>query len=276
MMYDLRFMIHKSVFINHSFLNNMVHMMNNKTENILLQVNNLTVNYGSVVALSDASFYVKQGEIVAMIGPNGAGKSTALKAICGLLPAINGEIKEGEILFSGESIKNMQTYDLVHKGLSIVPEFRRLFTSMTVLENLEMGAYIKKDKQNISESIERVYKVFPILKERLKQKAGSLSTGEQQILAIGRALMLEPKLLLLDEPSVGLSPNYAELVFEKLKEINSNGTTILLVEQNAYTALEYAHRGYVFQIGKIFLEDTGQNLLNNDEVKKSFLGELSA
>ncbi len=258
----------------------MVQMMNNNKK--ILEVNNLTVNYGTIEALNDAAFYVNKSEIVAMIGPNGAGKSTALKALCGLLPASNGEIKSGEILFSGESIKNIPTYTLVYKGLSIVPEFRRLFTSMTVLENLEMGAYILVSElmgfgvknSLVDERMKKVFEVFPILKERRKQKAGSLSTGEQQVLAIGRALMLEPELLLLDEPSVGLSPNFTELVFEKLKEINSNGTAILLVEQNAYTALEYAHRGYVFQIGKIFLEDTAKNLLNNDKVRKSFLGEI--
>ena len=234
---------------------------------MLLEVKNLTVYYDTVLALDDISLSVNEGEIVTMIGPNGAGKSTALKAICGLIKHISGKI-----LFRGENINGNQPYQLVEKGLCLVPEGRRVFSSMTVLENLEMGAYTRGDKKAVKEDIDRVFSLFPVLKERQKQRAGTLSSGEQQILAIGRALMLKPKLLLLDEPSLGLSPNYVDIVFEKIKEINRGGTTILLVEQNARMALEYADRGYVFEIGKITFEDNAKNLLKNDEVKKSFLG----
>jgi len=235
---------------------------------VLLEVKNLTVYYDTVLALDDISLSVKEGEIVAMIGPNGAGKSTALKAICGLIKP-----RSGEILFQGENIKGNQPYQMVEKGLCLVPEGRRVFTSMTVLENLGMGAYTRNDKSAVQDDIDRVFSLFPILKERQRQRAGTLSSGEQQMLAIGRALMLKPKLLLLDEPSLGLSPNYMDIVFEKVKEINKDGTTILLVEQNARMALEYADRGYVFEIGKIAFEDSAKNLLENDEVKRSFLGE---
>ncbi len=234
----------------------------------LLEVKYLSVNYGTVEALKEISFTVNEDEIVALIGPNGAGKSTALKTICGLLTP-----RSGEILFKGEKINGKQPYQLVEKKLCLVPEGRKVFTSMTILENLEMGAYTRDDKKSIKEDIDKVFRLFPVLKERPKQKAGTLSSGEQQMLAIGRALMLKPKLLLLDEPSLGLSPNYINIVFEKIKKINKEGTTILLVEQNARMALEYADRAYVFRIGEIFLEDTGKNLLKNDEVRKSFLGE---
>jgi branched-chain amino acid transport system ATP-binding protein len=237
---------------------------------VLLEVRNLTAYYDTILALDNISLTVGDGEIVAMIGPNGAGKSTALKAICGLVKP-----KSGEILFRGENINGKQPYQLVEKGLCLVPEGRRVFTSMSVLENLEMGAYTIFSGQSsvVRERIEKVFELFLVLKERRKQRAGTLSSGEQQILAIGRALMLKPKLLLLDEPSLGLSPNYIDTVFEKIKEINREGTTILLVEQNARVALEYADRGYVFQIGEIVLEDKGKNLLMNDKVRKSFLGE---
>ncbi|ODS32497.1 MAG: chain A of ATP binding cassette transporter [Candidatus Scalindua rubra] len=234
---------------------------------MILEVRNLTVYYDSVLALDDISLNVNEGEIVTMIGPNGAGKSTALKAICGLLKP-----QSGEVLFQGENGNGRQPYKLVEKGLCLVPEGRRLFTSMTVLENLEMGAYTKNDKKVFKEDIDKVYNLFPVIKERQKQKAGTLSSGEQQMLAIGRSLLLKPKLLLLDEPSRGLSPNYVNTVFEKIKEININRTTILIVEQNARMALEHADRGYVFEIGKIAFEDKAKNLLENDEVKKSFLG----
>lgn len=234
---------------------------------MLLEVKNLTAYYDLVLALDDISLTVDDDEIVAMIGPNGAGKSTALKAICGLVrPA------SGEILFQEEVINGKQPFELVKKRVCLVPEGRRVFASMSVLENLEMGAFTKNHKSSLKEDFDKVFTLFPVLKERRKQKAGTLSGGEQQMLAIGRALMLEPKLLLLDEPSLGLSPNYVDMVFEKIKEINTNGTTILLVEQNARIALEYSDRGYVFSIGKIALEDTGKNLLEHDEVRKAFLG----
>lgn len=234
---------------------------------MLLEVKNLTVYYDTVLALDNISLNVNEGEIVAMIGPNGAGKSTALKTICGLLTP-----QSGEVLFLGEIINSKQPYQLVKKGLCLVPEGRHVFTSMTVLENLEMGAYTRTDKKTLQRDIDKVFSLFPVLKQRRKQKAGTLSSGEQQMLAIGRALMLKPKLLLLDEPSLGLSPNYVDIVFEKIKQINSEGTTILLVEQNARMALEYADRGYVFEIGKIAFEDKAKNLLGNDEVRKAFLG----
>ena len=233
---------------------------------------NLTARYGAVVALKHVSFEVGEGEIVAMIGPNGAGKSTALNAVSGVLEAGDGTIDAGEIRFRGKSIRGLRTDQLVGEGISLVPEGRRVFPTMTVLENLEMGAFKRKDKAAIQEDIDSVLDLLPQLKNRIKQKAGTLSTGEQQMLAMGRALMLRPKLLLADEPSLGLSPNYLELVFDKLVEINKNGTSILLVEQNASEALEIAHRGYVFSIGEIVLKDSGENLLNDDKVKKAFLG----
>ncbi|OHB48666.1 MAG: ABC transporter ATP-binding protein [Planctomycetes bacterium GWF2_40_8] len=233
----------------------------------MLEVYNLTVYYDSVLALNDISLYVNEGEIVTMIGPNGAGKSTALKAICGLLKP-----ESGVILFQGENINGRQPHQLVERKLCLVPEGRRVFASMTVLENLEMGAFTINNKGKVRDDINKVYGLFPVLKERRRQKAGTLSSGEQQMLAIGRALMLNPRLLLLDEPSLGLSPTYVDIVFEKIKEINNNGTTILIVEQNARMALEHADRGYVFEIGKIAFEDKAKNLLENDEVRKSFLG----
>jgi branched-chain amino acid transport system ATP-binding protein len=237
--------------------------------NRLLEVNNLTVFYGSVRALENASFYVDPGEIVAMIGPNGAGKSTALKAVCGLIPA-----KEGSIQFQGKDIKGSSPDQLVKKGLSLVPEGRRIFSTMTVQENLEMGAFTisSKEKALINERLYQVFGLFPILKERKKQKAGTLSSGEQQMLAIGRALMLEPKLLMLDEPSLGLSPNYVEIVFKKLQEINKAGTAVLLVEQNASKALEICHRGYVFEIGTIALEGRRESLIKDERIRKILIG----
>lgn len=239
---------------------------------MLLEVKNLTARYGAVKALKNVSFNVKEGEIVTMIGPNGAGKSTALNTVSGVLQKKDGTIDSGEILFDGKSIKGLRTDELVSRGISLVPEGRRVFPTMTVLENLQMGAYTRSDKTAVMKDINVVLGLFPHLKDRIKQKAGALSTGEQQMLAMGRALMLEPKLLLADEPSLGLSPNYLELIFDKLIEINKNGTSILLVEQNASEALEIAHRGYVFSVGEIVLEDTGKNLLIDEKVKKAFLG----
>jgi len=235
---------------------------------MLLEVNNLTVYYDSVLALDNISLKINEGEIVALIGPNGAGKSTALKAICGLV-----KLQSGEILFQGKKINGCQPYQLVKQGLCLVPEGRRVFASMNVLENLQMGAYTRNDKKTVQADINKVFSLFPVLKERQKQRAGTLSSGEQQMLAIGRALMLKPRLLLLDEPSLGLSPNYVQIVFDKIKEINKQGTTILLVEQNATMAIEYADRAYVFEIGRIAFEDKARNLLANKEIKKSFLGD---
>jgi branched-chain amino acid transport system ATP-binding protein len=241
----------------------------------MLEVKNITVYYGNVLALNNVSISVLKNEIVALIGPNGAGKSTVLKAISGLIIP-----RSGEILFQGEKINGLQPYELVKKGLCLVPEGRRIFYSMSVLENLEMGAFtLNKEFINdvlkssiIKERLEKVYELFPVLKDRQKQRAGTLSTGEQQMLSIGRALMLKPKLLLLDEPSLGLSPNYVEILFEKIKEINKDGVTILLVEQNARMALEISDRSYVFEIGKIALMDKSSNLIENEEIKRIFLG----
>lgn len=239
---------------------------------MLLEVRNLTVRYGAVVALKEVSFNVNKGEIVAMIGPNGAGKSTALNAVSGVLGAMDGSIEDGEILFEGKSIKGLRTDELAAKGVALVPEGRRVFSTMTVRENLEMGGYTQGDKTSVGEDTEKVLTLFPQLKGRIKQKAGTLSSGEQQMLAIGRGLMLKPRLLLADEPSLGLSPNFVDTIFDKLTEINKNGTSILLVEQNASEALQVAHRAYVFSIGEIVLTGTGENLLRNEEVKKAFLG----
>jgi branched-chain amino acid transport system ATP-binding protein len=235
-------------------------------ENLLLEAKNISVYYGHVKAIEDVSFNVGEGEIVAMIGPNGAGKSTALKAVFGMI-----EVRSGYILFDGESITGLRPDEHVPKGISLMPENRRLFPSMTVIENLEMGAFLRKGNNTRAE-VEKMLDLFPALKERRKQKAGVLSTGEQQMLAMGRALMQKPMLLLADEPSLGLSPSYVDAVFEKLIEINKAGTSVLLVEQNARMALDIAHRGYVFKIGSIFMEDTGKNLIENKEVEKAFLG----
>lgn len=240
---------------------------------MLLEVKDLTVHYGAVMALKNVSFNVNEGEIVAMIGPNGAGKSTALNAVSGVLAAKDGGIESGEILFEDKSIKGLRTDELVRKGVSLVPEGRRVFPTMTVLENLQMGAFTRNDKAAIKDDVDNVLVLFAPLKNRIAQRAGTLSTGEQQMLAIGRALMLKPKLLLADEPSLGLSPNYVEMIFDKMKEINSSGTSILLVEQNAYEALEVAHRAYVFNIGEISLHGKSKNLLESDEVRRTFLGD---
>lgn len=237
-----------------------------KGEKLLLEAKNISVSYGAVKAIEDISFRVNSNEIVAMIGPNGAGKSTALKAVFGMV-----DIQSGYILFNGGSIKELRPDEHVSKGISLVPEGRRLFPSMSVIENLEMGAILTKGN-NTNNEIDIILDMFPALKEKRRQKAGVLSTGEQQMLALGRALMQKPKLLLADEPSLGLSPSYVDIIFEKLIEINKSGTSVLLVEQNARMALEIAHRGYVFKIGEIFMEDTGKNLLESKEVKKAFLG----
>ena len=234
---------------------------------MLLEVKNLTVFYDKVQALDAVSLHVAEREIVALIGPNGAGKSTTLKTIAGVLKP-----QSGEIHFLGERINGLQPYQLVPRGLCLVPEGRHVFTSMSVLENLEMGAFTLSDNTIFQEKIDKVFDLFPRLKERRNQKAGTLSSGEQQMLAIGRALMLSPGLLLIDEPSVGLSPNFIEDVFEKLKEINNSGTTILLVEQNARMALDYADRAYVFDIGKIILEGSTAELKEDNRIQETYLG----
>lgn len=248
-------------------------MRNDKTEKILLEVKNLSVRYGYVKAIENVSFKVNKCEIVAMIGPNGAGKSTTLKAVSGLLDAAGGTIDSGEIFFDGKNIKGLRTDELAGMGIALIPEGRRVFPTLTVLENIEMGAYLRSDTEAINQDIEKVFVLFPQLKERINQRAGSLSGGEQQMLAMARALMLRPKLLIADEPSLGLSPNFVEIIFEKFAEINNTGTSILIVEQNAIMALEHANRGYVFKIGKIFLEGQAKDLIKNEEIKKSFLGQ---
>jgi len=239
---------------------------------LLLDVKKLTVCYGPLKVLSGISFAVNDGEIVAMIGPNGAGKSTAVKAVSGLLDATGGSIESGEILFAGKSVKGFRTDQLVRKGMVLVPEGRRVFHTMTVLENLEMGAYTRSDRASIRDDIGKILTLFPQLKARIKQKAGRLSTGEQQMLAIGRALMLKPKLLLADEPSLGLSPRFVDMISQKFVEINRNGTSVLLVEQNVQMALELCHRAYVFEVGSIAIEGTKETLARDENIRKVFLG----
>ena len=239
----------------------------------LLEVDNLSVRYGSIKAITDVSFHVGQGEIVAIVGPNGAGKSTALNALSGIIESNGGLITSGEVRFEGHNINGFKTHELVQQGISLVPEGRRIFPRMTVIENLEMGAFTIKDKSIVNSEIQRMLDIFPALRDRTSQQAGTLSTGEQQMLALGRSLMTGPKLLLADEPSLGLSPNYVDLIFEKLVEINNAGTCILLVEQNARMALEVCHRGYVFDVGKIALDGKKDSLLKDERVRKTYLGE---
>ncbi len=233
----------------------------------LLEIKNLSVFYGGIQALKGISFGINKGEIVTLIGANGAGKSTTLRAISGLVRP-----KEGEILLEGQSLKNVPPHEVVKRGVSQAPEGRKIFANLTVRENLELGAYLRRDKAAIAADMEKVFTLFPRLQERLKQNAGTLSGGEQQMLAIGRALMSNPRVLLLDEPSLGLAPLLVKAIFEVIKEINQKGTTILLVEQNANQALHTAHRGYVLETGRIILADTAKNLLTNAEVKKAYLG----
>ncbi len=233
----------------------------------MLEIKNLDVYYGVIHALKDISIQVNEGEIVTLIGANGAGKTTTLRTISGLIKP-----KNGTILFNGENIKDINAQEIVKKGLSHVPEGRHVFSDMTVLENLELGAYLRRDKKNIKEDMAKVYSRFPILEKRLKQNAGTLSGGEQQMLAIGRALMSRPKLLLMDEPSMGLAPLLVKEIFSIIEDINKQGTTILLVEQNAHMALSIAHRAYVLETGSIVLKGTGKELAQSEEIKKAYLG----
>ena len=233
----------------------------------MLEVNNLHVHYGAIHALKGISFHLNEGEIVALIGTNGAGKSTTLNTISGLL-----QPTEGGFSFEGEDATNIAPQNIVKKGIIQVPEGRKIFSRMTVLENLEMGAYVFNDRNQIEESIERAFTQFPRLKERQKQLGGTLSGGEQQMLAMARALMSRPRLLLMDEPSMGLAPILVEQVFDIIREINDSGTTVLLVEQNAQMALSIADRGYVLETGKIVLNGTGGELLVNPQVKQAYLG----
>ena len=232
----------------------------------MLSVYNINVWYGAIHAIKDISFNVNEGEIVALIGANGAGKSTTLKTVSGLLRSKTGSIK-----FMGEDITHTPADKLVGKGLAQVPEGRRAFLQMTVEENLEMGAYTQP-KSTVAPGLERVYEQFPRLKERRRQVAGTLSGGEQQMLAVGRALMADPKIILMDEPSMGLSPLLVQEIFSIIKEVNAQGITVLLVEQNAKMALKVANRAYVLETGKIKLSGDAQELLHNDEVRKAYLG----
>ena len=233
----------------------------------MLEVKDLNIYYGAIHALKGVSLKVNRGEIVTLIGSNGAGKSSLLKAISGLI-----KINSGEITFLGNNITKMDAKNIVKRGITQVPEGRHIFSDMSVYENLMMGAYLRKDKVAIEEDLESIYERFPILKERLHQDAATLSGGEQQMLALGRALMARPSLLLLDEPSMGLSPKLVSQIFEIIKDINQTGTTILLIEQNARMALSIAHRAYVMETGKVVLEGTGEELSKSDEVRKAYLG----
>ena len=235
--------------------------------NTVLKVENVNVYYGSIHAIKGISFEVNQGEIVTLIGANGAGKSTTLNTVSGLLHPSTGSVE-----FFGEVLAKVPPHKIVEKGLAQVPEGRRVFAQMTVQENLEMGAYIQNKQSEIEEDLARVYELFPRLKERMKQTAGTLSGGEQQMLAMGRALMSRPKLLMLDEPSMGLAPILVEQIFDIIADLHKKGSTILLVEQNAQMALSIANRGYVMETGKIVTTGTGTELLASEAVRKAYLG----
>ena len=236
--------------------------------NKILDVQNIHTYYGTIHALKGISLDVREGEVVTLIGANGAGKSTTLRSINGL-----NHPREGKITFQGEDITDRPAHEVVSMGISQSPEGRRIFPRMSVLENLQMGAYQRDNRAEIREDLGRVYSLFPRLEERKGQKAGTLSGGEQQMLAIGRALMARPKLLLLDEPSMGLAPIFVDKIFEIIKEINHQGTPILLVEQNALMALDAANRGYVLETGRIALADDAKALRENEQVRKTYLGE---
>ena len=234
----------------------------------LLEVDGIDTYYGNIRALKGVSLNVDKGEIVTLIGSNGAGKTTTLRSISGIVKP-----RAGQVRLSGKRIDNIPADQLVRLGLAHSPEGRRIFSRMSVRENLEMGAFARKDRDGIARDMENVLTLFPRLRERLTQRGGTLSGGEQQMLAMGRALMSKPDVLLLDEPSMGLSPILVETIFSIIRQINSTGATILLVEQNALLALQIAHRGYVIETGQIVLEDTGANLLKSEKVRKAYLGE---
>jgi branched-chain amino acid transport system ATP-binding protein len=234
----------------------------------VLEIKNLTVNYGVISALRDVSLRINRGDVVTLIGANGAGKTTTLKTISGLLKAARGEI-----VYQGKVITNLPPHKIVQLGISHVPEGRMVFANLTVLENLKMGAYLLRDKQTVQREMDYVYGIFPRLKEREKQVAATLSGGEQQMLAIGRALMSKPKFLMLDEPSLGIAPLLVQKIFEKIVEINQqHGITILLVEQNANLALEVSHYGYVLETGSVALQDSSSSLRQNPQVRSAYLG----
>ncbi len=234
----------------------------------ILEVHDLSVYYGVIQAIKGISFEVNQGEIIALIGANGAGKTTILQTITGLIPA-----KGGKIFYEGTDITRTPGHKLVSMGIAHVPEGRRVFAQLTVLQNLKLGAFTRKDKDGIEDTLKRVYARFPRLKERQNQVAGTLSGGEQQMLAMGRALMSHPRLIVMDEPSMGLSPIYVNEIFDIIGKINRDGTTVLLVEQNAKKALAIANRAYVLETGKIVLSGDAKDLMNNDSVKKAYLSE---
>ncbi len=242
--------------------------MAEKSNKVLLEVKGLKVGYGGIQAVKGVDFEVREGELVSLIGSNGAGKTTTMKAITGTQP-----IGDGDIRYLGESIKGKGAWDLVKKGLVMVPEGRGVFARMTITENLQMGAYIRKDKAGILTDIEKMFTIFPRLRERKDQLAGTMSGGEQQMLAMGRALMSQPKVLLLDEPSMGLSPIMVDKIFEVVRDVYALGVTILLVEQNASRALAIADRGYVMESGIITMTGPGQELLSDPKVRAAYLGE---
>ena len=234
----------------------------------LLEVQDIQVYYGMIQALKGVSFSVNEGEVIALIGANGAGKTTTLHTVTGLLRA-----KSGHIIYDGQDITKVPPHKIVTMGMAHVPEGRRVFANMTVLQNLKMGAFTRSDKNEIDATIEKVYKRFPRLKERQNQTAGTLSGGEQQMLAMGRALMSHPKIILMDEPSMGLSPIFVNEIFDIIQSVSASGTTVLLVEQNARKALSIADRAYVLETGNVVLEGKADELLHNDAIKKAYLGE---
>lgn len=234
----------------------------------MLEIKDLEVQYGVIKAIKGISFEVKEGEVIALIGANGAGKTTILHTITGLLPSC-----AGKIIYEGTDITKMPGHKIVTLGMAHVPEGRRVFSQLTVFQNLRMGAYTRKDKKEFEDTIQMVYQKFPRLEERKNQTAGTLSGGEQQMLAMGRALMSHPRIILMDEPSMGLSPIFVEEIFKIIREISATGTTVLLVEQNAKKALSIANRAYVLETGQIVLEGLADTLMNDDSVKKAYLGE---
>jgi len=234
---------------------------------MILELNHLDAGYGKIKVLRDVSINIDTSETVCIIGPNGAGKSTVLRAISGILKPMSGDIK-----FNGKEIGGLRPDEIVRKGICLVPQGRSVFPSLTVEENLEIGAYTRNDKAQIKRDMEEICRRFPILEKRRKQNSATLSGGEQQLLVIGRALILHPKLLLLDEPTLGLAPLFHQMIFKKILEINGEGTPVVLVEQNAYGALQISHRGYVLELGRNRMTDTGKNLLENQEVIKLYLG----
>ncbi|MFO1263085.1 MAG: ABC transporter ATP-binding protein [Rhodoferax sp.] len=238
------------------------------TAQVLLKVTGLKVSYGGIQAVKGVDFEVREGELVSLIGSNGAGKTTTMKAITGILPFVGGDIE-----YLGKSIRGQGPWDLVKQGLAMVPEGRGVFTRMTIVENLQMGAYIRSDKAGIAADIDKIFTIFPRLKERRDQLAGTMSGGEQQMLAMGRALMSRPKVLLLDEPSMGLSPIMVDKIFEVVRDVYAQGVTVMLVEQNASRALAIANRGYVMDSGLITMNGDAKEMLNDPKVRAAYLGE---